>query len=239
MESRYGSPERASQYRAIIRKATQALNQESWDPRYRLYADTPAKKSYSQEANILAVWLNVAAPPEQAPIVRRLLASKEGQPTTLDGRAVPPLSVPSYYFRFYLARALDHAGLADEYVHQLAPWYNMLHLGLTTWAETPEPTRSDCHAWSASPNYDLLTLVAGIRPSDPGFRTVRIEPHLRGLHQLDASMPHAGDIIHTVYANESGHWRATITLPAGLTGTLIWKNAAHPLHPGAQTLALP
>ena len=129
--------------------------------------------------------------------------------------------------------------MADECVQQLAPWYNMLRLGLSTWARTPEPTRSDCHAWSASPNYDLLTLVAGIRPATPGFRTVRIEPHLRGLHQLDASMPHADGSIHTVYSEQGGHWKATVTLPPGLTGILIWKNADHPLHSGTQTLPLP
>ncbi len=50
-----------------------------------------------------------------------------------------------------------------------------------------------------APNYDLLTLVAGIRPDVPGFRKVRITPHLRGLHHLDASMPHFGGAIHTVY----------------------------------------
>ena len=54
----------------------------------------------------------------------------------------------------------------------------MLDLGLTTWAETPEPTRSDSHAWSAHPNYDLLTTVAGVEPATPGFATVRIQPHL-------------------------------------------------------------
>lgn len=239
MEVRYGSQERASQYQAIIRKAKQALNQETWDPRYGLYADTPAKKSYSIEANILAVWLDVAPQTEQKAILRRLLAAKDNEATTVDGRTVPPLSAPSYYFRFYLARALEHAGLGDEYVSQLGPWYSMLRLGLSTWAETPEPTRSDCHAWSASPNYDLLTLVAGIRPGTPGFRTVRIEPHLGGLHQLDASMPHGGGTIYAVYAAEGGHWKATITLPEGLTGTFVWKGAVRPLHAGTQTLALP
>jgi hypothetical protein len=239
MESRYGSAERASQYRGMIRKAKQALNQENWDPRYGLYADTPAKKSYSVEANILAVWLDVAPAAEQKPILRRLLAAKDSQATTVDGRTVPPLSEPSYYFRFYLARALEHAGMGDEYVSQLGPWYSMLRLGLSTWAETPEPTRSDCHAWSASPNYDLLTLVAGIEPGAPGFSKVRIEPHLGELHELDASMPHDGGLIHTVYGMEGGRWKAAITLPAGLTGSLIWKGTTHPLHAGTQTLALP
>ncbi|MGA8530525.1 MAG: alpha-L-rhamnosidase C-terminal domain-containing protein [Acidobacteriaceae bacterium] len=239
MEARYGSQERVSEYRAIIRKAKEALNQENWDPRYGLYADTPAKKSYSIEANILAVWLDVAPATEQKPILRRLLASKTDQPTTVDGKTVPALSAPTYYFRFYLSRALEHAGLGDEYLSQLGPWYDMLRLGLSTWAEQPEPTRSDCHAWSASPNYDLLTVVAGIQPGAPGFRTVRIEPHLGELHRLDASMPHVGGPIHTVYAEDGGRWKATITLPAGLTGSLVWKGAAHPLSAGTETLSLP
>ena len=108
--------------------------------------------------------------------------------------------------------------MADLYLGQLNPWRDMLKLGLTTWAEQPEPTRSDCHAWSASPNYDLLTVVAGIQPGSPGFRSVRIEPHLGTLHELDASMPHAGGDIHTVYKRDGAQWKATVTLPQGTLG---------------------
>ncbi|HET7345950.1 MAG TPA: hypothetical protein VFJ10_01375, partial [Acidobacteriaceae bacterium] len=187
MESQYGSPERTQQYQTIIRKASDALNRENWDPRYGLYADTPAKTSWSQEANVLAVMLDVAPRDQQQPILRRVLGSKQHEATSFEGKPVPPMSEESYYFRFYLSRALEHAGLADLYLSQLQPWYAMLDLGLSTWAEKPEPTRSDCHAWSASPNYDLLTLVAGIRPAAPGFSRVMIEPHLEGLHHLDAS----------------------------------------------------
>ncbi len=46
-------------------------------------------------------------------------------------------------------RAMKKAGFAEEYLDQLAPWHEILALGLTTWAEKAEPTRSDCHAWSA------------------------------------------------------------------------------------------
>jgi hypothetical protein len=238
MESLYGSQERAQEYRAIIRKATEALNRENWDPQYGLYADTPAHKTYSQEANILAVWLDVAPRDQQAPILRRVLASNPRTQTILAGRPVPPMSAPSYYFRFYLSRALEHAGLGDLYLSNLGPWYHMLQLGLSTWAETPEPTRSDCHAWSASPNYDLLTVIAGIHPAAPGFRKVRIEPHLRGLHHLDASMPHAGGLIRTSYKLDGNTWTTTISLPPGLAGNLIWKGQSHPLHSGTQTLRL-
>lgn len=238
MESIYGSHERAHEYELRIRKAAAALNAQNWDPRYGLYADTPSKKSFSQEANILAVLLDVAPRDEQAAILRRLLGSSPNATTEVNGMPVPPLSTPTYYFRFYLSRALEHAGLGDLYVSKLGPWYDMLRLGLSTWAEQPEPTRSDCHAWSASPNYDLLSLVAGIRPGSPGFRSVRIEPHLRGLHRLDASIPHSGGAIHTDYQLNGKKWTAIVTLPIGVRGELLWEGHRYPLHGGRQVLYL-
>jgi alpha-L-rhamnosidase len=66
----------------------------------------------------------------------------------------------------------------------MAARYNMLDLRLGTWAETPEPTRSDCHAWNAPPNYDLLRIMAGIQPAAQGFKKVRIETHLDGCIKL-------------------------------------------------------
>ena len=239
MEQAYGSPERAASYRAIAHKAIDALNRESWDAAHGLYADTPAKNSWSMEANVLAVMLHVPPEAQRTAILHRVMAARADAPTTIDGVTVPPLSPMSYYFRFYLSRALEAAGMGDEYLSQLTPWYGMLDLGLSTWAETPEPTRSDCHAWSASPNFDLLTVVAGIHPASPGFATVYIEPHLRGLHQLDASMPHPRGAIQVRYRSTATGWTAEIHLPPGVTGTLAWSGQRMPLHAGAQTLTLP
>jgi alpha-L-rhamnosidase len=204
-----------------------------------LYADTPAKTSWSKQANVLAVMLDVAPNDQQPAILKRLLAAKSHESATVDGKTVPPMSELSYYFRFYLNRALEHAGLGNLYLTQLEPWYHMLDLGLSTWAETPEPARSDCHAWSASPNYDLLTIVAGIRPGAPGFQKVRVEPHLDGLHQLKASMPHTNGEIETSYRLDGDHWVATLTLPPGVDGEFVWKGKVWPLHSGQQTLTLP
>jgi hypothetical protein len=239
METKYGSKERSGEYQDFIRRASEALNRESWDAEHGLYADTPAKNSWSKQANVLAVLLDVAPHDQQQAILHRLLAAKVHESVVVDGKTVPPMSEMSYYFRFYLNRALEHARLGDMYLAQLAPWYNMLDLGLSTWAETPEPARSDCHAWSASPNYDLLTIVAGIQPSAPGFKKVRIEPHLEGLHQLTASMPHPGGTIETSYRLDGDHWNATLTLPAGIDGLVVWKNKVWPLHSGTQSLTLP
>jgi alpha-L-rhamnosidase len=239
LETKFGSPERAAHYRQIIQTASDALNRSNWDERAGIYADTPAKQSFSQEANVLAVLTDVAPKDQQAKILRKLLVSQEKTATKLDGQVVPPFSQMSFYFRFHLSRALVHAGIADLYLDQLGPWRQMLNMGLSTWAETPEPTRSDCHAWSASPNYDLLTVVAGIEPDAPGFKHVRIAPHLGNLNHLDASMPRGTDEIHVHYERHGQKWTATVTLPDNLNGDFIWHDQVYSLHSGRQVLELP
>ena len=183
--------------------------------------------------------LGVAPKPQRALILRRILAARPDAATVVEGVTVPALSPMSYYFRFYLSRALEEAGMGDAYLSQLGPWYGMLDLGLSTWAETPEPTRSDCHAWSASPNYDLLTIVAGVHPASAGFKTVLIEPHLQGLHRLDVSMPHPKGMIQIRYRSSGLGWTAAVSLPDGVTGTLRWDGQNMPLHAGSQTVTLP
>ena len=100
----------------------------------------------------------------------------------------------------------------------------MLGLGLTTFAEKPDPTRSDCHAWSASPNYDFLSTIAGIEPASPGFKTVKIEPHLGTLTQIEGKMPHpAGTISFSLKRKGNSGIEGEITLPENLAGTFIWN----------------
>ena len=55
-------------------------------------------------------------------MLRKVLAIEPG--TTPDG-----ILSASYYFRFYLARALDHADMADEYPQSLDPWRKLRDLG--------------------------------------------------------------------------------------------------------------
>ena len=55
-------------------------------------------------------------------------------------------------------------------------WKDQMALGLTTWAEQPEPSRSDCHAWGASPNIEFFRTILGINSDGPGFSRILIEP---------------------------------------------------------------
>ena len=235
MEDALGEKFRAEKYREHAHRAAEALMRLNWSAKDGLLADTPAKDHFSQQANSLAVWLDVIPRYEQRAVMQKVLgvdATGAAKPNTT------PMSPASYYFRFYVARAMVHAGLGDLYVPELKPWRDMLAMGLSTWAETPEPTRSDSHAWSAHPTFDLMTIVAGIAPGSPGFGSVAITPHPGPLHSVAATMPTPHGLVETSYRREGNRWTSAITLPAGVSGTLNWHGRALPLHPGAQTLAL-
>jgi alpha-L-rhamnosidase len=237
LEDAYGHRARAEMYREGMERAAEGVRKLCWNQKYGLLADTPAHTHFSQHANILGVWLDIVPRALQQGVLAKLLSGS----TTRFPRdsALPPMSQATYYFRFYLARALQHAGMGQEYLPLLQPWRDMVAIGLTTWAEQPEPTRSDSHAWSAHPNYDLLNIVGGIRPASPGFRTTAIEPNLGTLQHVSVTMPHPSGEIKVEYRNKIGVMDATASLPPGISGTLLWQGKNYSLHEGTQNLQLP
>ncbi len=237
LEDAYGNRARAEIYRQGMERALEGIRKLCWNQKYGLLADTPAQTHFSQHANILGIWLDVIPQPQQKRALTKLLSVSDTR--FKSDSTLPPMSQATYYFRFYLSRALQHAGMGQEYIPLLQPWRDMLALGLTTWAEQPEPTRSDSHAWSAHPNYDLLTIVAGIRPASPGFRTVIVEPNLGALRHIAATMPHPNGQIKVEYTNKNSVLYAEVSLPPGVSGTLLWQGKNYPLHEGTQNVELP
>jgi alpha-L-rhamnosidase len=237
LESALGDSWVAHMYREAADHSANAVRTLCWNASLGLIGDTKDQKHYSQQTNAFAVWLDVVPSSEQRAVLNKVLSTTDSAFTT--PVKLPSISPASYYFRFYLARALDHAGMGDMYTETLKPWRDMLALGLTTWAEMPEPTRSDSHAWSASPNYDLPTIVAGIRPGSPGFHTVRIEPHLGPLSHVAASMPHPRGMIEVDFTRGTQGVLSIISLPGGVDGELAWQGKTYPLHEGEQRLTLP
>jgi alpha-L-rhamnosidase len=223
LETAFGSAERAAHFRALAGRITAAVYNTCWDSSRHLIADTPARRHFSQHANILAVLTSALPRAQQTSVMQTVLSDRS-------------LTQCSYYFRFYLFRAMRKAGLGDDYLAQLGPWRHMLSLGLTTWAETPEPSRSDCHAWSAHPNFDLLATVAGIEPAGAGFATVTIQPHLGTLKDLMVSLPVPQGQITVRYARNSDRLTADVELPGSLSGSFIWKGQRVHLHGGRQHL---
>jgi hypothetical protein len=95
----------------------------------------------------------------------------------------------------------------------------------------------------------MLTLVAGVEPVSPGFKTVKIAPHLGDLKELKASFPHPDGAIKVDFDWKPEHidpgikggrtFYATIELPGTLTGTFEIDGRSWPLKPGISRIEIP
>ncbi|MCC5025390.1 MAG: hypothetical protein J6386_22580 [Candidatus Synoicihabitans palmerolidicus] len=194
-----------------------------WNESRGLIADTPDQQTFSQHAN--SYFLLTAAKGE----------TKLTELATLV-RDAPDLTPATFYFSFYTHQALVQAGLGDDYPKWLAPWRKVLDFGLTTVPDPPAPdARSDSHTWGSHPILGMLTTILGVTPAEPGFKSVRIAPHLGDLPFARSRIPHPLGDIH-VDLQRAGHGGliATVELPPGLTGSFHWQNREHLLSSGLQ-----
>ena len=78
-----------------------------------------------------------------------------------------------------------------------------------------------------------MSLVAGIRPAEPGFKSVLVEPHPGPLNHIDAEMDHpAGRIEVNLRRERDNRLVGEVTLPEDLTGSFVWDGETKPLLPG-------
>ncbi len=225
--SHFKQGEEAGRCTALAAKLLRGTYGQCFDKTKNAMGDTPDKKLFSQHAGIMAILTGCIPGQDAQKVMRTILFD-----TTL--------TQATFYYRFYLTQAMKKAGMGNLYYSQLKPWRDMLTNGLTTFAENPDPARSDCHAWSASPLYDFLATICGIMPAAPGFKSVIIKPAPGELTQINGSMPHpAGTITVSLMRKEKSNGiKGTVTLPAAVTGTFIWNNKTLPLHGGEQAIDL-
>ena len=224
--SYFGKTAEANHYKSLAEKLGRATFARCYDEKKGVLANTPLKNTFSQHASIMAI-LSGSVPKElQQKMIMSVLADTS-------------ISQATFYYRFYLNRALNYTGNADRYYKELKPWRDMIDLGLTTFAEEPDPTRSDCHAWSSSPNYDFFATICGINPSKPGFASVKITPALGELNHVVGEMPHPNGMIKVeIQKDGSNGVIANIELPSNIPGIFSWKGKQVSLHPGKQQIKL-
>jgi len=206
-------------YRERERQLRTTAQSLYWDDARKLYADTASKKQFSQHTNTLAVLGDVIAGTAARELLLRALAEKT-------------LAEPGLFFQFYVHQALAKVGEGDSYLDRLGAWQDMLARGLTTFAETVDrpgaSSRSDCHAWSASPNIEIFRTVLGVDSAAPGFKRVSVRPHLGKLNRASGVVPHPKGQIEVQLDRD----RASIVLPPETRGILEWRGVTFELGPG-------
>ncbi len=221
----YGKTTQANHYKQLAQKIAKSTFALCLDKNKGIIGDTPDKQQFSQHAIIMGI-LSEGIPAEQ----RKSFMDKVLQDKSL--------IQGTFYFRFYLTQALKKSEMSELYYSNLTPWREMLSMGLTTFAENPEPTRSDCHAWSSSPNYDFLATICGIMPSKAGFESVLIQPALGELQNVEAKMPHPQGEISIKLSRKGAGVEGEVSLPTLLTGKFVWKGKEMSLKGGKNTVKM-
>ncbi len=227
LEQYAGRKEYVTLYSSLAEQLTQTIKNKYWDSSQKLFADTPEKDKFSQHTNSMAIL---------AGLVEGRQAEELGELMLSD----TSLTQATIYFKYYLHQALVKAGLGDEYLDWLDIWRESINFGFSTWPETSElaTSRSDCHAWGASPNIEFFRVILGIDTNAPGFEKVKIEPHLGSIQKISGEIPHPKGKIAVSYLQENGSWNIRINLPDEITGTLYWKGSSYALKGGLNTLKL-
>lgn len=113
-------------------------------------------------------------------------------------------------------------------------------MGLKTFPEHGPESRSDAHAWASHLLYHLLASVAGVRPAESGFRSVRIEPAPGGLGRFAAKVCHPRVLIRVEWkvtdTAEGSGGTFVVSLPSNLSGVFAWDGEEWPLRPGVSRI---
>lgn len=130
-----------------------------------MYQDGPGIESYSQHCQVFAILTDTVSIETGKNLLRETLEQKEDYPQC------------TIAMMFYLFRALEKCDLYDKTEELWDIWRMMVKNHMTTCAEDPVRSRSDCHAWGALALYELPVVVLGVRPKKPGFTEYEIRPH--------------------------------------------------------------
>jgi hypothetical protein len=223
LEAKLGMPVMADVYRRRERQLRQTAQEIYWDASKKMYADTPRKEKFSQHTNTLAVLGDVITGPPAHDLMLRILNDTN-------------IAQATFFFRFYVHQGMRKVGEGNRYLDLLDDWRGMIANGLTTFAEWEErptdPPRSDCHAWSASPNIEIFRTVLGIDSAAPGFGRVTVRPNLGKLKSVRGSVPHPKGEVRVEYAPSGAGYQVKVALPAGVAGDFEWKGVRRQLSPG-------
>ena len=219
LEQHFGEPEFAA--RNFRRAAGLARAAEKfWNEDRGLYSDTAEQGSYCEHVQAMAILSGQLSEARRKRIAAGL--------TTSTG----DITRTTISFSHYLFEAYHSLGAVEEIWRRLAYWFGLEDNGFLTTPEAPEPSRSDCHGWGAHPHYHLYASILGIRPASPGFRSVRIQPYLGPLKEVDATLPHPDGEIRLRFRRQGISLTGEIDLPPAIGGELIFGGVKIALHEG-------
>lgn len=207
-----------------------------WDEERQMYREGPDFMQFTQHAQSWAA-LNGMGTGEE----RRMML--------LHAVKDPDVISCSFSTSYELFRALEQENLYGETERLMARWAALREKHCTTCPEEPDRGRSENHAWSALPMYEMVRKLAGVEPGEPGWKTVLVRPHLEYLDELQGQAATPFGVVSFQYApygrveENAGSWKLAleeaeksagsiccqVTLPKGMSGTFCLPDGSRQL----------
>jgi len=219
LEKTVGEQELAERAQRLRDRLAEAAVSAFWNEKRGLFADDLSHHHFSEHTQCLAILSGCLPLERQARLAETLTQPNDLAKTTI-------------YFSHYLFETLRVLKRPDLILQRLDDWYQLTQNGLKTTIESPEPTRSDCHAWGAHPVFHFYASILGIRPAAPGFAQVIIEPQLGTLTQAEGKLVHPRGEVSVRCQRVGQTLQVAVILPPGVTGTLVAGETHLPLGAG-------
>lgn len=222
LEDMLGNSQQAEAVRLQAKLLAERVSLSFWDEGRGLFADDLAKEHFTEHTQCLAILSGLLGQERLKRVTSSLLQDGGMEKTTV-------------YFTHYLFEAYQKTGNIEAFFRRMQMWLDMPKIGLKTTFEAPEPSRSDCHAWGAHPLYHYFATILGIRPAGLGFKKVTITPLLGPLQQASGKLVHPDGVIEVEFHQQEGFLHGKISLPGGVSGTLVCNGQSLPLKEGIQS----
>lgn len=198
---RHGAEDDKTRYDAL----TQAIKKHCYDKEKGLYTDAGKPGEYSMHTIIWAILSELVAGEEAEKMAGKL---KEDF-----------LQKSSFSMHYYLFRALETCGKREEIFGFMDGWYKMIDMHCTTWCENPDNPRSECHAWSSSPLYELSKHVLGVAV---GFEDeIIIAPLTLNMEYAKGSVPTRFGLVSVSWVNGKNRFSIEIKAPRGVKKRVV------------------
>lgn len=222
-----GRTEDAGSFADEAERVHRRFNDVFFDAVHGVYVDGEGSGHVSQHGNLFPLAFGLVPPERRATVV-----------AYVKSRGIACSVYPVQYLLegLFEAREAGHAvGLMVG--GGLRSWRNMLDHGATltweAWDQSLKPNQDWNHAWGAAPANIIPRYVLGVRPLEPGYGRVLIDPQLGDLAEVRGVVPTIRGSIHVrAWRDGCGGVRCETRVPANVIceygATLIRGASANP-----------
>jgi len=193
----------ADEYLKRAKDILQQVETLCWDDEVGLYREGPKEARYSQHDQAWAV-------------LTGLVRGKRAKSLMKKSLALDDIDMCSYSMQFYLMRALEMTGMYDRSEVIWDAWKDMIKKNLTTCPGDNVNMRSDCSSRSALALYEFTRCILGVRPLEPGWTKIGIQPNVLSLPDFSGSVITPKGMVHVSWKVESGLLSISGQVPDGV-----------------------